>query len=110
MTNEISEAQTRRDLIDQALSKAGWDNPPHSVTPEETITDGRIIPLGQKKATRKDGLRADYVLRYNRDFKIAVVEAKKKKHTRRRWPTTSPRLRRNVGRQICLCDQRHRHY
>lgn len=74
--SEAPEAQTRRDLIDPALRAAGWDTPPHSVTPEETITHGRIIPLG-KKARRQDGLRADYVLRYNRDFKIAVVEAKK---------------------------------
>lgn len=75
--SEAPEAQTRRDLIDPALRAAGWDTPPHSVTPEETITDGRIVPLGQKTAVRRDGLRADYVLRYQRDFKIAVVEAKK---------------------------------
>jgi type I restriction enzyme R subunit len=48
------------------------------VTPEEAVTDGRIIPLGQKNAKRGSQLFADYVLRYNRDFKIAVVEAKKK--------------------------------
>ena len=78
MSDQFSEAQTRRELIDPALEAAGWDNAPHSVTPEETITDGRVIPLGQKKARRGPQLRADYVLRYNRDFKIAVVEAKRK--------------------------------
>ena len=78
MSQESSEAQTRRELIDPAVTAAGWDNPPHSVTPEEAVTDGRIIPLGQKKAKRGSQLFADYVLRYNRDFKIAVVEAKKK--------------------------------
>ena len=76
MTNDPTEAQTRRDLIDPALKQAGWDDAPRSVTPEETITDRRIIPLGQE-AMRRDGLRADYVLRYSRDFKIAVVEAKR---------------------------------
>lgn len=75
MSQETPEAKTRRDLITPALRQAGWDQAPHSFTEEETITDGRIIPLGQK-ARRQDGLRADYVLRYQRDFKIAVVEAK----------------------------------
>ena len=77
MTQETPEAKTRRELITPAIKKAGWDKAPHSFIKEETITDGRIIPLG-KKAKRQDGLRADYVLRYNRDFKIAVVEAKEK--------------------------------
>ncbi len=77
MTNkELPEAKTRRELITPALIAAGWDEAPHSYTEEETITDGRIIPLG-KKARRREGLRADYVLRCKRDFKIAVVEAKK---------------------------------
>jgi type I restriction enzyme R subunit len=78
MTHTSPEARTRLELIDPALKEAGWDDPPHSVTPEETITDGRVIPLGYNRAKRRDGLRADYVLRYNRDFKIAVVEAKEK--------------------------------
>ena len=67
MSDQFSEAQTRRELIDPALEAAGWDNAPHSVTPEETITDGRVIPLGQKKARRGPQLRADYVLREMRD-------------------------------------------
>jgi type I restriction enzyme R subunit len=76
MAQETPEAKTRRELITPALIKAGWDKAPHSYTEEEHITDGRVIPLGQK-AKRQEGLIADYVLRYNRDFKIAVVEAKK---------------------------------
>lgn len=76
MTYPSPEAKTRHELIDPALKEAGWEDPPHSITPEETITDGRVIPLGYNRAKRRDGLRADYVLRYNRDFKIAVVEAK----------------------------------
>lgn len=75
MTQETPEAKTRRELITPALIVAGWDTSPHSYIEEETVTDGRIIPLG-KKAKRREGLRADYVLRYQRDFKIAVVEAK----------------------------------
>ena len=68
--------QDTPELIDAALDQAGWNQSPHSVTPEETITNGRVIPLG-KKARRGKQRRADYVLRYNRDFKLAVVEAKK---------------------------------
>jgi len=77
MTHTSPEARTRLELIDPALKEAGWGDSPHSMTPEETITDGRVIPLGYHRVTRREGLRADYVLRYNRDFKIAVVEAKK---------------------------------
>lgn len=75
MTQETPEAKTRREAITPAVIAAGWENLPHSYTEEETVIDGRIIPLG-KRAKRRDGLRADYVLRYNRDFKLAVVEAK----------------------------------
>jgi type I restriction enzyme R subunit len=75
MTRDKPEARVR-EWIDKALADAGWNALPHSVTPEETITHGRVIPLG-RKATRGEQLRADYVLRYNRDFKLAVVEAKK---------------------------------
>jgi type I restriction enzyme R subunit len=74
MTQDTPEAKARH-LIDKALDDAGWNQAPHSVTPEETITNGRVIPLG-KKARRGQQRRADYVLRYNRDFKLAVVEAK----------------------------------
>jgi type I restriction enzyme R subunit len=38
-----------------------------------TFTDGRIIPISSKRKKQK---RADYILRYRRDFPIAVVEAK----------------------------------
>jgi type I restriction enzyme R subunit len=70
------EAQARK-LIDQALDDAGWNESPHSVTPEETMTHGRVIPLG-RRARRGEQLRADYVLRYNRDFKLLVrVSAEK---------------------------------
>jgi type I restriction enzyme R subunit len=76
MTQETPEARTRRELITPALIAAGWDELPHFYSEEEHVTDGRIIPLG-RKVKRRDGLKADYVLRYNRDFKIAVVEAKR---------------------------------
>jgi hypothetical protein len=42
------------DLIDPALQAAGWDVPPHSMTPKETITDGKSMLLTGRaeRATR----------------------------------------------------------
>jgi type I restriction enzyme R subunit len=80
MTDLSPEAKTRQELIDPALKAAGWDNLPHSITPEETITDGQIIPLGYNRAKRREGLRADYVLCYNRDFKIMDSNAQRRQH------------------------------
>jgi type I restriction enzyme, R subunit len=54
---------------------AGWDDAPHSIAEQRTITDGRIVPLG-KSFVRKPSRRVDYILRYERNFPLAVVEAK----------------------------------
>ena len=42
---------------------------------QRTITDGRIVPVG-KGFVRKSPRRVDYLLRYERNFPLAVVEAK----------------------------------
>jgi len=70
-----TEADTCRTLITPKLQAAGWENDPHSITEQRTFTDGRIIVHGNT-ARRRPGKRADYILRYPRDFAIAVVEAK----------------------------------
>jgi len=70
-----TEADTCRTLITPKLQAAGWDSDPHSIAEQRYFTDGRIIVRGSK-AERKKGKRADYLLRYTRDFPIAVVEAK----------------------------------
>ncbi len=57
------------------LQAAGWDSEPHSIAEQRTITDGRIVPVG-KGFIRKPPKRVDYLLRYRRDFPLAVVEAK----------------------------------
>ncbi len=57
------------------LQAAGWDSDPHSIAEQRSFTDGRIVVRGNK-ADRKKGKRADYLLRYTRDFPIAVAEAK----------------------------------
>jgi len=57
------------------LQAAGWDNEPYSIAEQRTITDGRIVPVG-KGFIRRAPKRVDYLLRYRRDFVLAVVEAK----------------------------------
>jgi type I restriction enzyme R subunit len=71
----ITEADTCRKYVLPKLIEAGWDNDPHSFTEQKTFTDGRIVVTGQK-IKRRPQKRADYLLRYTRDFMIAVIEAK----------------------------------
>jgi type I restriction enzyme R subunit len=70
-----SEADTCRKLVIPRLQTAGWDNEPHSIAEQRTITDGRIVPVG-KGFVRRPPKRVDYLLRYTQDFVLAVVEAK----------------------------------
>ena len=70
-----TEADTCRKLVVPKLLAAGWDDEPRSIAEQRTITDGRIIPAG-KGFMRKPPKRVDYLLRYTRDFPLAVVEAK----------------------------------
>ena len=72
MTNE---ADTCRKFDVPKLQAAGWDSDPHSIAEQRSFTDGRIVPTGSK-VFRKPQKRADYLLRYTRDFTMAVVEAK----------------------------------
>ena len=71
----LTEADTCRKYVLPKLISAGWDEEPHSFTEQRTFTDGRIIVTGGKIRRGKQK-RADYLLRYTRDFLIAVVEAK----------------------------------
>ena len=70
-----SEADTCRRYVVPLLQSAGWEDEPHSIAEQRTITDGRIIPAG-KGFVRKPPKRVDYLLRYTRDFVLAIVEAK----------------------------------
>ncbi|MEN6521153.1 MAG: DEAD/DEAH box helicase family protein [Armatimonadota bacterium] len=72
MTNE---ADTCRKLVIPRLVAAGWDTEPHSFTEQRTFTDGRIVVTGDK-VRRRPQKRADFILRYTRDFSLAVIEAK----------------------------------
>lgn len=71
----MSEADTCRKYVVPKLQAAGWDNDPHSIAEQRSVTDGRIIPVGSG-FVRKPPKRVDYLLRYTRDFPLAVVEAK----------------------------------
>src|SRR5271169_3659030 len=71
----LTEADTCRRFVVPRLQALGWDNEPHSIAEQRTITDGRIIPAG-KGFVRKPPKRVDYLLRFTRDVPLAVVEAK----------------------------------
>jgi len=65
------------------LQAARWDQDPHSIAEQRTITDGRIVAIG-KGFIRKRPKRVDYLLRYTRDFPLAVVEATRSRRQSRR--------------------------
>lgn len=71
----MNEADTCRKFVVPKLQSSGWDTEPHRINEQVTFTDGRIIVTG-RKARRRPGKRADYILRYRPDMPIAVVEAK----------------------------------
>jgi len=69
----ITEADTCRKYVLPKLYGAGWSD--DQISEQKSFTDGRIIPVGVKER-RRPCKRADYLLRYFRDFMLAVVEAK----------------------------------
>ena len=69
----MTEADTCRTYVLPKLYAAGWTD--DQIREQVAFTAGRIIPI-ENGHTRKEGKRADYVLRYRPDFPIAVVEAK----------------------------------
>jgi len=74
----ITEAETCTAYVVPRLREAGWESDGiyPGFTEQDTFTAGRIIVTGAT-AKRRPGKRADYLLRYTRDFTIAVVEAKR---------------------------------
>jgi type I restriction enzyme, R subunit len=71
----LNEADTCRVHITPKLREVGWEQTPHSLTEQKIFTDGRVFTTGGviRRGPQK---RADYLLRFTRDFAIAVVEAK----------------------------------
>lgn len=69
----ITEADTCRKYVLPKLYAAGWND--DQISEQKSFTDGRIVVVGSK-ARRRPSKRADYLLRYTRDFMLAVVESK----------------------------------
>lgn len=68
----MNEAETRAELIDPALAKAGWGVVEGSrIRREFRISQGRLIGKGQRSKPQK----VDYVLQY-KNHNLAVIEAK----------------------------------
>lgn len=70
-----NEADTCRQKVVPKLQAAGWDNAPHAIAEQRSVTDGRIVPVG-KGFIRKPPKRVDYLLCFERNLPLAVVEAK----------------------------------
>jgi type I site-specific restriction endonuclease len=71
----VNEADTCRKFVVPLLQAAGWDDEPHAIAEQRSVTDGRIVPAG-KGFLRRPPKRVDYLLKATRDFALAVVEAK----------------------------------
>jgi type I restriction enzyme R subunit len=69
----LNEADTCRTYVLPKLYSAGWEDT--QISEQKSFTDGRIVLVGNR-AIRRPQKRADYLLRYRRDFPVAVVEAK----------------------------------
>jgi type I restriction enzyme R subunit len=69
----LNEADTCRTYVLPKLYNAAWEDT--QISEQKSFTDGRIMLVGNR-AVRRPQKRADYLLRYRRDFPIAVVEAK----------------------------------
>lgn len=69
----VTEADTCRTLVLPMIYDAGWTD--EQIEEQRAFTDGRIVLVGDKPR-RRNGKRADYILRYRRNFSLAVVEAK----------------------------------
>lgn len=74
-----NEADTRANLIDPMLNRAGWTRSQvtreHYYRPDYQYTAGRVVLRGDR-AERQPPRWVDYLLRYTDSFPIAVVEAK----------------------------------
>jgi len=73
-----TEADTCRKYVLPKIYAAGWTD--DQISEQKTFTDGRIIVAGTR-VRRRPQKRADYLLRFTRDFPIGIIEAKAKYKT-----------------------------
>ncbi len=69
----ITESDTCRMYVLPKLREGGWTD--DQIREQKYFTDGRIVVAGRKHF-RRPGKKADYLLHYRPDYRIAVVEAK----------------------------------
>jgi len=69
----LTEADTCRRYVLPKLYAAGWSD--DQIREQKYFTDGRIVVVGRRHF-RKPGKKADYLLYYRPDYRLAVVEAK----------------------------------
>jgi type I restriction enzyme R subunit len=69
----FSEADTCRRFIEPKLRDVGWND--DQICEQRCFTDGRVQVVGNS-ARRGKRKQADYILRYTRDFPLAIIEAK----------------------------------
>ena len=74
----LSERDVCTKFITPALRDAGWDEV-HQLREEVSFTNGRIIVRG-KLVSRGRAKRADYLLSYQPNLPIALIEAKDNRH------------------------------
>lgn len=75
--SQMTEEEIKLNYITPAIT-AKWDK--KKIRMEYYFTAGRI-KIDGKKASRKQGKKADYLLYYKTNIPIAIVEAKDNKHT-----------------------------
>jgi len=75
---ELNETEIRTKFITPAIVEAGWDLM-KQVAEEKYFTDGKILVRGKMVAKGK-GKKADYLLFYEPNILLAVVEAKDNDH------------------------------
>ncbi|MBR9702210.1 DEAD/DEAH box helicase family protein [Candidatus Pacearchaeota archaeon] len=76
---QMSESDICMKYIDPAIEKAGWDIK-KQVRREVSFTDGKILVYG-KTVKRGKQKRADYILYYQNNLPLAIIEAKDNKHS-----------------------------
>jgi type I restriction enzyme, R subunit len=75
------EKDTCRDYVVPRLEAAGWKD---RFVEQYRVTDGKIVPIPRRAKRRRDHkraepLRADYVLEFEPNLPVAVVEAKRER-------------------------------
>jgi len=77
--SKLSERDICTKFITPAIEQSGWDIK-KQVREEYSFTDGRVIVRGNL-TTRGKRKRADYLLYYQANLPIAIIEAKDNKHS-----------------------------